>query len=600
METKYWTREYISGIRLFIHDVEEQTKLIENEIQKVKRFNDQCWKPFLKNVKSVEGMSQFSNLLTNSSSNSQFDSMTNKASSLAQLLKENQQYGNDYEKEITPIYDRYYDNMIRLRQLDRHHQQKQNDMQVNVKEPNTAACLNDYNITYPYQLDSQISIKNEQEMVEYIEMLKTTIPLQKNLFGKEYFKGVGLITILKKRYPLIDTSQYNMNRLGQMLLDMAIIEEYSARTLYLTRTQIMYDMNRSYNWVKPELAVVTSSSSSSSSQDTNCNNFEPFMQQYIIVEEDKVNLETVHCRNCRHYNNVMIPQIYKKLIDTETSFQRLVSSIFRNVPFTLYDPHPLNHGYSYYSRDNGIVMNYDQNKQFMFGCDKINEDILQAVRLLLEQCNGRQPNKIDIWHGDIDLQRVSKLKLVVLQKFMKCNGSNVESIKQLIQESEVTSTYITRDWADLVKLWLYELPGGLLIRDNINRKLIVPQVHGPAFTLFVSHWRVASGHQEAEAEAEAVAEEDRALVKLLDPVNDSNDGGGTQLIQSMIRDSPGSGETIEASAKALHRLILSWDSIDHREIVPVLSTEPPADEPEFVPLPFRTAKQSLTADKNGE
>ncbi|SMN22718.1 similar to Saccharomyces cerevisiae YHR182W Putative protein of unknown function [Maudiozyma saulgeensis] len=553
METKYWTRDYISGIRLFIHDIKEETKLIEEEIKKIHKFNEQCWKPFMRNVKALQNMNGFYTSLNFSLPSEQIDSMVNRSSILVQLLKENQQFCQDYEKEITPIYDQYYDNLIKLRQLNSGN---------TGKATSSVSNSDDSNIRYPFQLDSEISINNEQEMNKYIKMLQLKIPIQKTIFGKEYFKGNELITALRGEYPLIDTSQYNMNRLGQMLLDMNIIEEYSARTLYLTRTQIMYDMERSYNWVATEPASVYTNKDVAESLQ--------LIEQYVLVEANKVNLEIIHCRNCRYYKTMMNSRIERTLRDIDNKFYAKISKIFTKFDKDEVSFQIINHGYSYYSRDNGIPLSFEEEKPFMFGCTSINGDIYDSIRLLLEQCK----DETDIWYGDIDIKRISTIKIKILNNFTQetLKYSNALSIEAIVKESENTTKYINRDWADLVKLWLYELPGGIIIRDKFQKKLIVPQIYCSIFTLFVKCW-LPIFRQDQDSKDTTNRHDDRI-----------------QLIQAMIRDSPGGHETIDTLKIEIYELMSRWDTVTNQpghDGKAVDGTE----EDEFVPLPFRTTRQ---------
>ncbi|KAG0672347.1 hypothetical protein C6P45_003031 [Maudiozyma exigua] len=557
MEEPYWTKDYISGIRLFVSDVTNESQLIENQLQTIKRFNDKCYKPMLSQLKQIESLVQVYGLMQTRNIDNQ---LTDLLVRCQRLLHENKLFHEDFMKEVSPLYNRYYDSLNKLRSLSPSLLKIENDSEIDIASW----------ITYPYMLDSQISINSRNEMIQYVQYVKDNINMiqQYKLLGnKRYFHGNELINVIRGKYPLVDTSQFNSNRLGQDMIEMGLIEEYSSRRLYMSKAQLTYDIERDYIWLERREEVMTHGSSNNKEED--------FLSQYIIVEENKINLEVVYCKNCSYYDQNMKPGIITTMKRIQDTFSRIITEqLFKDITLKPEEGFEIQrkvvYGCGYYIRDNGVPI-IRNNVQFLFGQITYNDitDIVESIDLIMKQCckKGTFNQSLDIWHGEINLMKASKLKIMILTKFYHENKKDMRNsvvIQQLIDETDNTTIYHPRDWSDLIKLWLNELPGGILLYDTSIEQIVVSQSYKEIFSVIVKNLR-------EDATMESIA-------RMLDI-----DSGGQIMIQSLIRDYNRNSLSMKQLAAKICQLIMNWDCDQH-----VMQTVRTSSELDFIPLPYKT------------
>lgn len=550
MEEPYWTKDYISGIRLFVSFVTDESKLIESELSTIKKFNEKCYKPMLSQLKQIESLSEIYGTIATRNISNQLNDLITKCE---RILYENKIFHDDFMNEISPLYDRYYDSLNKLRGMSPSAVKVQNDNGIDI--PNWVA--------FPYMIDSQFSINSSNEMIQYVQYLRDNIPTiqQYKLLGnKRYFHGNELINTIKNRYPLLDTSQFNINRLGQDLIEMGIIEEYSGRRLYMSKTQLTYDIERDYVWVENK---------QTSSSEKNSNDL---LSQYIIVEENKVSLEIAYCKNCSYYDQKMRPGIITSMNSIEEAFYKIVTEqLFRDIALKPENEKVVRnkkvYGCGYYIRDNGIAIRTND-MQFLFGQIKYDnvEDIVSAIDLIMKQCCNESMNQIDVWHGDINLRKASKLKIMILTKFYDNNVTNTVAIETIIKESCNTTMYHQRDWSDLIKLWLNELPGGILLYDKSVDQLVVSQSYKEIFSVFVRNLLQCMSMEQ--------------IARILDV-----ESGGQIMIQSLIRDYNRYDLSMRQLAIKICELVMHWDCDNHTAVAAAIAA---ASDPDFVPLPYKT------------
>lgn len=556
MEEPYWTKDYISGIRLFVESIIEGTKVIETELSTIKKFNERCYKPMISQLKQIEALNEIYGSILGRNIDNQLNDLVNRCE---RMLYENKKFHDDFMNEISPLYDKYYNSLNKLRNVST---SAGNQMMTDTKDDDVVVDIPSW-ITYPYMLDSQISINSCNEMIEYILYLRDNITMiqQYKLFGnKRYFHGIELINTIRIKYPLIDTSQYNINRIGQDLIEMGLIEEYSSRRLYMSRTQLTYDIERDYCWV--ERKEISS-------------NDNDFLSEYSIVEENKVNLEIIYCKNCLYYDTKMKPGMITNIKHVKGEFYKILrEQLFKDITIktdsNIVVSNKIVYGCGYYLRDNCIPITHN-NKQFLFGQIKYDNtrDICESIDLIMKQCCNNTINQIDIWHGDINLQKASKLKIQILTNFYNTNVSNADAIKKIVDDTHNTTLYHCRDWSDLLKLWLNELPGGIILYDKLLNKLVVSQSYKGIFSVIVTNLFL----QDKSIER---------IARILDI-----DSGGQIMVQSLIRDYNRNRNTMKQIAIKICELIMNWDCDQHDEI-PLVTDAQESDPSDFIPLPYKT------------
>lgn len=594
MENVYWTRDYISGIRSFLRMVDEQSELLKHEIDDIKLFNEQCWIPFVKSLArmkrdNVNDMFDINGLVE------QFDGLRIEEQlhalidgNLMKLYQDNKVYHKELSIEIEKIYEIYHKDLVSLREkyieCDRIRNRSKNNNNNDDDDSNRFV-----GITFPYKFDDRIIIDDTEGLIKWIEMLRNKVHLSKNFFQKEYFAGQDLMNEIKKSDLKIDSSLYNLNRIGQDMMELGIIEEYSARTLYMNKMHIIFDIDKYYYWVEP----ITSSVEMTTIENVD-ESYQEYYRRYCKLENSKVMIENLHFKNCKYYNNKK-PIILKQINETRETFMEIVhKSIFKSYQIRPYNFfHKAKNdlslfGNNFFSRDNCIPFIRQNGDKFMFGIDDLNTpDIVNSIEQILEEITRNiqefrigEDDIVSMWQDSIDIVRSSQLKLDLLTLFQSSEDfTNAETIKVFAEGNKSTSKYLARDWIDLMKLFLLELPGGLVHSDNDKN-------HVHVLECLVSHWvHVASSSSSSSA---------TLIRRLLH--NNGNDVKycNVPLVTTLIRYNNNNTTKIARSAALTQLVAAVCVTIAARTRFSAVQT-PIETDVEFAPVPYITTPERRRA-----
>lgn len=108
----------------------------------------------------------------------------------------------------------------------------------------------------------------------------------------------------------------------------------------------------------------------------------------------------------------------------------------------------------------------------MFSCTTITDDIINSISLIIkhieEQIDSSKFDKeqiLDYWGSNLDIIRATNLEREFLTEFQNMivnSNVNTNTTRLLIEHNVNGSKFVLKDWIDLIKLFLLELPDSLI------------------------------------------------------------------------------------------------------------------------------------------
>ncbi|CCH59607.1 hypothetical protein TBLA_0B07910 [Henningerozyma blattae CBS 6284] len=280
LRNTFWSKDYSTGISSLLLSFKHEISKLENERKSYVQFTDNCWLPLLENL-SLLNKTNFSSKNTATLMYERFNqvkvsdlelhcieplaaSITECRQLLTQAEKSFDIVFSSYSKELNDTHNFLLDcNKI----VDSLKTELSNEkMDTNANTPNhsiqmleksTAEITDDDTTTnnsseevtqltskniiettlldsidYPLELDEKLKFNSKSELLTFINGLKNKTKLEKSIFPipglpNESFKGSSLIDGIKKANIDIDSSLFNLERIGQKVLDLHLIEQYS-------------------------------------------------------------------------------------------------------------------------------------------------------------------------------------------------------------------------------------------------------------------------------------------------------------------------------------------------------------------------------------
>lgn len=498
----FWSKDYITGISAFFDYVKDDIAHLNKEVKFYENFIDQCCLPFLKHLQVLSGdkglleHSTICDLLENSKMKFNLEELRPLClKPLQQALKNANDLHIDVEAVIKTQYSMYSKDLKSASDSFREYER--------IASRQHASCSSEIEpLQFPIELDETLRFDTEKELLLFIERVKETMPPPKKNFmmyfsaeGRRSFDGKTILEAIKKKCTKLDTSLYNLHRLGQRLLDLRLIQEDS-----LTRRNRKFEQETFYYWNEHFDGAINYTSDSPSllsgwvkgltvydnagvHSGHDLHNLETkFFEKCRKLEYSKFELEKTIYSCCKKYMTIIKKENDEVAARSNAVFAKIFTQTRNNVandnaPTIIRNSIMVNNGVvGYFTRDNCLPFcKWEINstvpvcRKIMFGNDILDEDAVDAVRLIfanikkLEDEDVGKLKALESWKdGNImNMNRVVNLKIEMMAIFKELeeNTSNLNSFKILIG----TNRYmIIDDWIGVIKLWLLELPDSLI------------------------------------------------------------------------------------------------------------------------------------------
>ncbi|CAI4053601.1 hypothetical protein SUVZ_15G3370 [Saccharomyces uvarum] len=267
---RYWTRDYTTGIKLFVRHMRAQNDTVIRYIKFYSDFTDMFWKPALNDLQKLEPTNSMNKQLLefmkesfNRISPEKIESDCKKP--LQNLKNHNDSFLREAENDLSSRYSVYVKDLVRvkealiecekkiqickLRQVDT--PSDEHSRTSNSDKDETSSTRIKFICEFPYALDERLKFDNSVQFMSFLQNLKKNVRLQKSMFPvpglpNGSFQGQSLVKELKKLEPKLDLSLFNIDRIGNEFTQLGIIKEYSLS--FYSNKNPLFDQEKYYYW----------------------------------------------------------------------------------------------------------------------------------------------------------------------------------------------------------------------------------------------------------------------------------------------------------------------------------------------------------------
>ncbi|SCU99994.1 LAME_0G06854g1_1 [Lachancea meyersii CBS 8951] len=359
---------------------------------------------------------------------------------------------------------------------------------------------------YPLALDKTMLFEGEQQLAFFGDRLKETTKTSKRLIAipgiaNEYFSGTQLFEALKKLEPKLDASRFNLERIGQKLLEIDIMRPYqnmlgsqsrfSAEDYYTWGTipaQVVADKPQHTNTVFGEFIKKISGKATEYESITTIEDSESYQEDFRRCETSffqecqnldywRSELELGLQKAMQHYwtlihrkikcvnqaNGFFLSSLQESFslqpqvvpVDEVAELQRVYRSNHSTVGF--YVPQP---GVTFKKYDaHGEMAGFSLFHSELQSLQADETGIAVVLRTLLNSLEKHNPDDVSrSWSMPLDLKKSSRLRRDCFAEFLAKEGDHSSTLETVM----INKAQETSDVVGLLQSWLLELPDSLI------------------------------------------------------------------------------------------------------------------------------------------
>ncbi|SCU98536.1 LAMI_0F15148g1_1 [Lachancea mirantina] len=310
----FWSEDYITGIKSLLDAITDDITNIEKTIELTKRVNTEVIGKALRNLKDVIGANEL-----NSDDQSLFsvlqqqqvkglalyagrlqsienwDAENKHLADLVSLVFEFKEFYKDSKEILNGNYGscskrsaesrNYMDYCDKIhRAISKYSGNVEEDNEVKFKVPE---ILPEFpTISFPFELDPKFKFNDESNFSSFLIELQGGTAHSNRLvpfpgLPRQYFASEALFKALRKKDPHLDNSTFNLERIGQILLDKGIICQYND----VLGVKAKFESNDFYVWIPCEKMDTTVSK-----QEPSVRGKALFSDLLHRIQESRVNL----------------------------------------------------------------------------------------------------------------------------------------------------------------------------------------------------------------------------------------------------------------------------------------------------------------------
>lgn len=480
---RFWSKDYISGISALIGCIDNDIDRLEKEADFYKWFIDDWSKKLLQSLGKAAQDTELvehealCDLLIDLKRSLNVEELEGQClGPLQATIKGRREVRQEVEQQLRSFYTNYTKDLKAVKDSFDLYNRKA-----------SASPFVESKLSKPTQtgivLDDHLSFTNSNELQSFLERVRQSMPVQKKGFmnylgveGKNSFQGKVMLDAIKRNTEKLDTSPYNLDRLGQKMLDLKLIEEDSIAI----GGKHLFTQEGYFQW--PQLSKDPTANNSLTSwfkglpigsvKDVGIDELEGrYFAKCCKLEYSRFELEkAIYQVYQSHFQN-SAQEIDRHLVNNRKTFNKLFKRD-KSSEDMIENPIPVVH---YFTRDSSthiIKWEFEQDRlvrrEMMFGCPAIDEDTICAIRLILNHIRDFNDEKdLDAkiaksWTTGsvVDMNRAISLKMDLIKVFKDVNNAtNTKAVETIIRSNHYTAV---DDWICLIKLWLLEIPGSLV------------------------------------------------------------------------------------------------------------------------------------------
>ncbi|KAM3165122.1 Rho-GAP domain-containing protein [Lachancea thermotolerans] len=535
----FWSEDYTSGIAVLLGNIDNDVSELQEFIEDVETFDNKTVSPAIKSLNSLvrsipsdtdESLcnklkQQRKGLLAEILEKLQIANRSNLEtaclSQLQALLFEFEEYQQESKELIEKNYGLYSKHLSlakrarvdvttraqRIREASQKPLLRSEETPLSSEEERDYA--NESSIQFPLTLDAKLSFSSEESFFGFCDKLKKLTKTSKRLIyipgvSNEYFSSSALFESLKRIEPRMDASLYNLERLGQTLINNEIISPYNG----ILGAKVSFARDGYYVWGENSSPVIRPAEekplrradvfnglfkkigrSSGSSEQIETTEELGLRQRELVDCEDhffqecqnldywrtQLELELQKCMNqyhkmLRHKIQILnkaslqFSSLLKEAFSTQSSLtpvgadqeiRRIYRANYGIVGHYVPQPGVVFAKHNQLGELTGVAMFHADLQEF-----PTNElGVAIILHILLEYLWGCDALEVlQAWQLPLDLRRVSRLRRECIVEFKETDGSHSASLANILASKP-------RPLADVVGLlqgWLLELPDSLI------------------------------------------------------------------------------------------------------------------------------------------
>ncbi|SCU90049.1 LADA_0F01508g1_1 [Lachancea dasiensis] len=367
----------------------------------------------------------------------------------------------------------------------------------------------DPSTSFPFSLDERVIFQTRDDMIKFCRKLRDLTKISKRLFPlpglpTEYFSSTQLFEALRRLEPSIDPSLYNMERIGQTLLNSEVISPYQT----VLGTRVSFTADEYYTWGNVELNVETSSSVKTQQTSAVINKFltklsgkPPENNKITTLEELELRriefaaIETQLFQSCQdldYWRSQLEIELEKAMHHYWKLFHRKNSCLIQvNITLSsmIQDSFSLpanqvaldgnnetkrilsaNHStVGYYVPQPGVTFSKYNANGYMVGPAIFHTDLRNSqsdetgiaivMKVLINWLEKCEPSEVlRAWSLPIDLKRSSRLRRELVTQFKAEEGDHLAALTHFL----AANTQELTDVIGTLQNWLLELPDSLI------------------------------------------------------------------------------------------------------------------------------------------
>lgn len=480
---RFWTKDYITGVSALISCVDSDINRLEKEAKFYKWFTDDWSKKVLQGLgKAAEdtALAEHGALCDLTVDLKRFlnvEMLEDRCSRpLQATVKRTKEVRQDVEQQLKSLYAIYATDLKAVSDSVNLYTRKASAFPITESKP---ARPRPSSIV----LDEHLKFADTAALQSFLEKIRQSMPVQRKglmnylgVDGNVSFQGKVMLDVIRKNTDKLDTSTFNLERLGQVMLDLKLIREDS---LVIGGKQ-MFTQEGYFHWAQDPKEPAAGASltgwikglSMTSVDDVDIGDLkESYFAKCCKLEYSKFELEKGIYQISGNYSKKTVQEINKTLTGSRNTFTKLFGRD-KNLAENLENP---DQDARYFARNDSTRLfkwEFEQGRlvrrEMMFGSQKIDDDAVLAIAQILNHVRDFSDekdldNKIaKSWTSGsiVDMNRAINLKIDLINIFKETHiTSNSEAVDTLIGSNRYNTV---DDWIAITKIWLLEIPDSLV------------------------------------------------------------------------------------------------------------------------------------------
>lgn len=528
LRSTFWSEDYITGINYFLAQIKNDKDELKQCIRVYEDFSD-IWERLVSSISDIHTTVQCNQSVYQNQINiiggfndklkliSVHDINSQCIDSLKSLIFQWEEFESIKAEDLKNNFNNFkkqLDDLVQLKaRLAKKAELIRKTHNITLNSSNDESKNSIYNsikIQFPLELDATLVLNDFSAFYQLIQSMRKSIIQNKRKIpipglSNEYFSSESLYEYLLSKYPKMDNSLFNLEKIGQKFFDLEILKSYNdiinVKTKFVSNSYYVWNIQFINKLENSEYSIDEDTSNlnyifkkvSGSWFEENIETEDDLIeqkiqlerlnhqvyQQWLQLENYRLSLELEFSLGMKRFETLRKRKIESLKISSENlnnilnekwSLKHITlnSIILEDEMRKLYEK---NHGtIGYYNCDHGIRFEiYDSfgklRKPWLFSTNLSelpSENGLPVIlNIILKYLNEYEPcNIINAWSQPLDLVKICNMKRDCLTDFMKSKNHS-EIIHHLIEKLSSDPNKLN-NLVGFLKRWLLELQDSIV------------------------------------------------------------------------------------------------------------------------------------------